>query len=100
MRHSPTSIALPPPVPGAACPCVFGITAYDVQTFAFEVGDLLLLYTDGAIEARNADGLFYPLTERAAPAWTMDDHPDELCCAIFRTICWPTSTDTSTTRPR
>ncbi|MFI5552830.1 PP2C family protein-serine/threonine phosphatase [Streptomyces sp. NPDC051738] len=54
----------------------FGITDYDVQTFAFEVDDLLLLYTDGVIEARNADGLFYPLTERA-PGWTMDD-PDEL----------------------
>ncbi|WP_405863630.1 SpoIIE family protein phosphatase [Streptomyces sp. NBC_00005] len=38
---------------------VFGIAAYDVQTFPFEVGDLLLLYTDGVIEARNTDGLFY-----------------------------------------
>ncbi|MFJ8504234.1 PP2C family protein-serine/threonine phosphatase [Streptomyces avermitilis] len=54
----------------------FGITAYDVQTFPFEVGDLLLLYTDGVIEARNADGLFYPFTERA-PEWAKDD-PDEL----------------------
>ncbi|PPS68859.1 MULTISPECIES: PP2C family protein-serine/threonine phosphatase [Streptomyces] len=54
----------------------FGVTAYEVQTFAFEVGDLLLLYTDGVIEARNADGLFYPFTKRA-PAWTKDD-PDEL----------------------
>ncbi|MGW1752461.1 PP2C family protein-serine/threonine phosphatase [Streptomyces sp. NPDC002092] len=55
---------------------VFGITAYDVETFPFEVGDLLLLYTDGVIEARNADGLFYPFTERA-PEWTKDD-PEEL----------------------
>ncbi|GAA2491584.1 PP2C family protein-serine/threonine phosphatase [Streptomyces longisporus] len=55
---------------------VFGITAYEVQTFPFEVGDLLLLYTDGVIEARNADGLFYPFAERA-PEWTKDD-PDEL----------------------
>lgn len=47
----------------------FGTTAYDVQTFPFEVGDLLLLYTDGVIEARNADGAFYPFTERA-PQWT------------------------------
>ncbi|MFF4803423.1 PP2C family protein-serine/threonine phosphatase [Streptomyces sp. NPDC001351] len=53
---------------------VFGITAYDVQTFPFEVGDLLL-YTDGVIEARNTDGIFYPFTERA-PEWTKDD-PDE-----------------------
>ncbi|MEV6400941.1 PP2C family protein-serine/threonine phosphatase [Streptomyces sp. NPDC051907] len=54
----------------------FGIAAYDVQTFPFQVGDLLLLYTDGVIEARNADGLFYPFTERA-PQWPKDD-PDEL----------------------
>ncbi|RVU28128.1 serine/threonine-protein phosphatase [Streptomyces antnestii] len=58
----------------------FGITAYDVQTFPFEVGDLLLLYTDGVIEARNTDHLFYQLTERA-PAWP-DDDPDELLRAL------------------
>ncbi|WP_225826379.1 PP2C family protein-serine/threonine phosphatase [Streptomyces naphthomycinicus] len=51
-------------------------TAYDVETFSFEVGDLLLLYTDGVIEARNADGVFYPFAERA-PEWTRDD-PDDL----------------------
>ncbi|MFF4252057.1 PP2C family protein-serine/threonine phosphatase [Streptomyces sp. NPDC001663] len=55
---------------------VFGIAAYDVQTFPFEIGDLLLLYTDGVIEARNADGVFYPFAERA-PEWTKED-PDEL----------------------
>ncbi|MFH0176567.1 PP2C family protein-serine/threonine phosphatase [Streptomyces cacaoi] len=55
---------------------VFGMAAYDVQTFPFEVGDLLLLYTDGVIEARNADGRFYPFTERA-PEWTKNG-PDEL----------------------
>ncbi|MGW5373295.1 PP2C family protein-serine/threonine phosphatase, partial [Streptomyces sp. NPDC004011] len=58
----------------------FGIAAYDVQTFPFEAGDLLLLYTDGVIEARDADGRFYPLTERA-PEWTKDD-PDELLRAL------------------
>ncbi|MFE4869925.1 PP2C family protein-serine/threonine phosphatase [Streptomyces sp. NPDC056682] len=58
----------------------FGIAAYDVQTFPFEVGDLLLLYTDGVIEARNSGGLFYPFSERA-PAWARDD-PDELLRAL------------------
>ncbi|WCE02384.1 PP2C family protein-serine/threonine phosphatase (plasmid) [Streptomyces sp. HUAS 31] len=48
---------------------VFGIATYDVQTFPFDVDDLLLLYTDGVIEARDADGVFYPFTERAAK-WT------------------------------
>ncbi|MFI8962761.1 PP2C family protein-serine/threonine phosphatase [Streptomyces sp. NPDC053493] len=55
---------------------VFGIADYDVQTFPFEAGDLLLLYTDGVIEARDTDGRFYPFAERAR-RWTTDD-PDEL----------------------
>ncbi|MEU9146332.1 PP2C family protein-serine/threonine phosphatase [Streptomyces sp. NPDC048349] len=39
------------------------------QTFAFEAGDVLLLYTDGVLEARDAAGTFYPLAQRAA-AWS------------------------------
>ncbi|WNE99621.1 PP2C family protein-serine/threonine phosphatase [Streptomyces luomodiensis] len=41
---------------------------YRVETFRFEYGDLLVLHTDGVIEARDADGAFYPLPERLA-AW-------------------------------
>ncbi|MGK5548242.1 PP2C family protein-serine/threonine phosphatase [Streptomyces sp. URMC 127] len=41
---------------------------YEAVTFGFPDGALLLLYTDGAVEARNAHGDFYPLTERLA-AW-------------------------------
>ncbi|MBF6046648.1 SpoIIE family protein phosphatase [Streptomyces sp. NRRL B-1677] len=39
---------------------------YEADTFEFPVGALLLLYTDGVIEARDAHGTFYPLTERLA----------------------------------
>ncbi|MER5863293.1 PP2C family protein-serine/threonine phosphatase [Kitasatospora sp. NPDC002040] len=37
-----------------------------VETFAFEPGDIALLYTDGVIEARDRSGAFYPLAERIA----------------------------------
>ncbi|MFH8786853.1 PP2C family protein-serine/threonine phosphatase [Streptomyces roseoverticillatus] len=40
--------------------------AYRGRPFAFERGDLLLLYTDGVTEARDAAGRFYPLAERLA----------------------------------
>lgn len=58
----------------------FGVASYQVQTFPFEAGDLLLLYTDGVIEARDAVGQFYPFTARA-PRWTGDD-PDQLLCHL------------------
>jgi serine phosphatase RsbU (regulator of sigma subunit) len=50
-------------------------TGGKVECFPFAPGDLLLLYTDGLIEARDADGRFYPLTERVA-AWPRTDPAD------------------------
>lgn len=47
-----------------------------VDTFAFDADDLLLLYTDGVIEARDAGGDFYPLAERVM-AWA-DADPGQL----------------------
>jgi serine phosphatase RsbU (regulator of sigma subunit) len=35
-----------------------------VETFAFDAGSILLLYTDGVIEARDRSGTFFPLAER------------------------------------
>jgi serine phosphatase RsbU (regulator of sigma subunit) len=37
--------------------------SHHVETFSFEAGDTLLLYTDGLIEARDASGTFFPLAE-------------------------------------
>ncbi|MFK0211373.1 PP2C family protein-serine/threonine phosphatase [Streptomyces sp. NPDC090298] len=45
-----------------------------VETFPFGVGDVLLLYTDGVVEARDRTRAFYPLAERLA-AWAGDDPP-------------------------
>ncbi|WP_329466759.1 PP2C family protein-serine/threonine phosphatase [Streptomyces sp. NBC_01431] len=38
------------------------------QGFPFERGDIVLLYTDGVLEARDEAGRFYPLAQRAT-AW-------------------------------
>ncbi|MFI0737553.1 PP2C family protein-serine/threonine phosphatase [Streptomyces sp. NPDC021100] len=40
--------------------------SYRSAAFAFGKGDLLLLYTDGVTEARDAGGRFYPLERRLA----------------------------------
>ncbi|MEU6108815.1 PP2C family protein-serine/threonine phosphatase [Streptomyces albidoflavus] len=49
-------------------------TRHHVHAFAFEPGDLLLLYTDGVTEARDPAGTFYPLAERVT-GWRETD-PD------------------------
>ncbi|MFJ2305084.1 PP2C family protein-serine/threonine phosphatase [Streptomyces sp. NPDC087787] len=45
-----------------------------VDVLPFAPGDTLVLYTDGVIEARDHNGVFYPFAERAAQ-WT--NHPPE-----------------------
>ncbi|MDT0451058.1 PP2C family protein-serine/threonine phosphatase [Streptomyces hesseae] len=45
---------------------------YEAETFPYRDGDLLLLYTDGVIETRDADGVFYPLADRLR-AWRETD---------------------------
>ncbi|MFF9607806.1 PP2C family protein-serine/threonine phosphatase [Streptomyces sp. NPDC014684] len=52
--------------------------------FTLEPGDMLLLYTDGAIEARSPTGSFYPLAERAASFHA--SNPDALLHEIHRDL--------------
>ncbi|WP_345350035.1 PP2C family protein-serine/threonine phosphatase [Actinoallomurus liliacearum] len=56
-----------------------------VDTFPFRRGDLLLLYTDGVIECRDAGGAFYPLRERLL-TWEEDD-PARLVERLHEDLC-------------
>ncbi|MFI9045677.1 PP2C family protein-serine/threonine phosphatase [Streptomyces sp. NPDC053427] len=66
-----------------ALPIGLGVLAgdpdYEVETFPFEPGDVLLLYTDGVTEARDSRGAFYPLVERAA-SWSTRSPQQLLRC--------------------
>ncbi|MFE7356154.1 PP2C family protein-serine/threonine phosphatase [Streptomyces sp. NPDC057543] len=55
-----------------------------IDPFTFEGGDMLVLYTDGVIEARSPSRAFYPLAERVAsfPA----TNPDALLHHIHRDL--------------
>ncbi|MFE5369896.1 PP2C family protein-serine/threonine phosphatase [Streptomyces mirabilis] len=46
--------------------CELPAASHRPDPFTFETGDILLLYTDGVIEARSPSGVFYPLLDRVA----------------------------------
>ncbi|OIK04874.1 protein phosphatase [Streptomyces monashensis] len=92
-----TSCGHPPPLllsPGSAVTVpslhpspplgVHSDAEHTLDVFSFEPGDTLLLYTDGVVEARDARGLFYPLTDRAA-RWT-EDRPEALMHHVRRDL--------------
>ncbi|TJZ57309.1 serine/threonine-protein phosphatase [Streptomyces piniterrae] len=54
---------------------------FAVESFPFEDGDVVLLYTDGIIEARDHAGAFYPLAERMT-TWSGDGPR-----ALLRYLC-------------
>ncbi|MFG2958265.1 PP2C family protein-serine/threonine phosphatase [Streptomyces sp. NPDC048291] len=72
------------PSPPLGVPEVGGGSEHTLDVFSFEPGDTLLLYTDGVVEARDAQGRFYPLAERVAQ-WT-DASPEALMHHIRRDL--------------
>ncbi|MDF3299254.1 PP2C family protein-serine/threonine phosphatase [Streptomyces sp. K1PA1] len=54
-----------PPLGLGTLPGDESLEDYAVATFPFRPGEVLLLYTDGVLEARDADGAFFPLADRA-----------------------------------
>ncbi|MEV7520268.1 PP2C family protein-serine/threonine phosphatase [Streptomyces sp. NPDC091371] len=91
-RATPLEVTQPAPPLGLAGLVDGAVTA---QTFEFAAGDVLLLYTDGVLEARDRAGDFYPLTERVA-AWT-GLHPqavlDHLCADLLAHVVGSTLGD-------
>ncbi|WP_435840831.1 PP2C family protein-serine/threonine phosphatase [Streptomyces cinnamoneus] len=65
-RVTPLKVSQPAPPLGLA---EFAPADIAVESYGFEPGDVVLLYTDGVIEARDDSGAFYPLPERLA-AWS------------------------------
>ncbi|MFK0150803.1 PP2C family protein-serine/threonine phosphatase [Streptomyces sp. NPDC090499] len=72
------------PSPPLGVPESGGGSEHTLDVFSFEPGDTLLLYTDGVVEARDAQGRFYPLAERVAQ-WT-DASPEALMHHIRRDL--------------
>ncbi|MEU6017037.1 PP2C family protein-serine/threonine phosphatase [Streptomyces sp. NPDC047515] len=79
----PLDVRVPAPPLGLAHLLV---TEHMAQTFTFDVGDTLLLYTDGVIESRDRSGFFYPLPERAASHCGSGPGPllESLCADLVR----------------
>ncbi|MDX3763498.1 PP2C family protein-serine/threonine phosphatase [Streptomyces sp. AK02-04a] len=66
-----------------------GPEGYTIDVLSFGAGDTLLLYTDGVIEARDADGDFYPFETRAGQ-WS-EAGPESLLHHIQRDLLAHTS---------
>ncbi|MER7694229.1 PP2C family protein-serine/threonine phosphatase [Streptomyces sp. NPDC097610] len=71
------------------------VEARRTDPFTFQAGDMLVLYTDGVIEARSPARAFYPLAERVAsfPAAGPDDLLDRIHRDLLAHIGGPPADD-------
>ncbi|MFI6683922.1 PP2C family protein-serine/threonine phosphatase [Streptomyces sp. NPDC050485] len=88
-RATPLAVDQPAPPLGLADLTEHRLSA---QRFPFEPGDIVLLYTDGVLEARDEAGRFYPLADRAA-AWD-GTGPDDLLRHLREDLLAHTATRT------
>ncbi|MGW0800987.1 PP2C family protein-serine/threonine phosphatase [Streptomyces sp. NPDC002692] len=79
-----TPLVVPDPSPPLGLGPLSADTTYAPATFPFDRGDRLLLYTDGVTEARDRQGAFYPLAERAA--LRQDRPPEALVAALITDV--------------
>ena len=64
-NHEVTVLHARHPVPPLGM-CGLRGASHPPDPLTFETGDILLLYTDGVVEARSPSGAFYPLLDRVA----------------------------------
>jgi serine phosphatase RsbU (regulator of sigma subunit) len=81
--HKVTVLDSPRPEPPLGL-CGAPVPSRPSDPFIFEAGDMLVLYTDGVIEARSPTGDFYPLAERVASLRA--SCPDALLDQIHRDL--------------
>lgn len=79
--HRVTTLQPDAPAPPLGVPNPAPVT---IDRFAFTPGDMLVLYTDGVIEARSPAGDFYPLAKRVTTFPATD--PDTLLGHIHRDL--------------
>ncbi|WP_067055421.1 PP2C family protein-serine/threonine phosphatase [Streptomyces sp. FXJ1.172] len=64
--------------------CALCVRKDSTDPFTLEPGDMVLLYTDGVIEARSPAGAFYPLANGSPSS---PPQAPTRCCTTFTTTC-------------
>ncbi|MER5756499.1 PP2C family protein-serine/threonine phosphatase [Streptomyces sp. NPDC002088] len=82
--HQVTALPARHPVPPLGM-CELPVPTRPTDPITVKAGDLLVLYTDGVVEARSPTGAFYPLAERVA-SFLPTTSPDALLRQIHQDL--------------